>query len=325
MPEAKTHDVQFSEYDPVSVANRLRQAREALDLTRKQVAEKLGIPLGTMEKYETGRAEPNLSRLRKLCRFYGIPAADIMDEVGDDEGTGDPDPAPNVNDRSTRLRQLLQEVGQLAGAPVVIEREGSEAATSPAVKMDTAGMDTELTLAEVLQELADAAGDKQVQPRQFRKQLRRVQEELADADRTELVDAMEERGLQLPEGEDDADADEDEDQEATWSDDHLRQLLTVHAVYGVDPRDLSREAINRVIEDLQIEEEQVEPLGFLDGFLSGDQAARYDRVRQLLPDLVKAARSADRPDLADRKRYPLVDADVSDKRKARVQARRDAK
>jgi transcriptional regulator with XRE-family HTH domain len=326
MPEAKTHDVQFSEYDPVSVANRLRQAREALDLTRKQVAEKLGIPLGTMEKYETGRAEPNLSRLRKLCRFYGIPAADIMDEVGDDEGTGDPDPAPNVNDQATRMRYLLQELSQLANAPVYVDDQGEqEPTTSPHVRFDAKGMDQPPTLVQVLRELADAAGDKQVQPRQFRKQLRRVQEELADADRTELVDAMEERGLQLPEGEDDADADEDEDQEATWSDDHLRQLLTVHAVYGVDPRDLSREAINRVIEDLQIEEEQVEPLGFLDGFLSGDQAARYDRVRQLLPDLVKAARSADRPDLADRKRYPLADAGTSDKRKARGQARRDAK
>jgi hypothetical protein len=189
--------------------------------------------------------------------------------------------------------------------------------------MDTAGMDTELTLAEVLQELAEAARVEQTPIRQFRKLLRDVQQDLADAERVELVDAMDERGLQLPEGEDDAD--EDEGQEATWSDDHLRQLLTVQAVYGVDPRDLSREAINRVIEDLQIEEEQVEPLGFLDGVLSGDQAARYDRVRQLLPDLVKAARRSDRPDLADRKRYPLADADVSDKRKARVQARRDAK
>ena len=307
MTEAQTHDVQYSEYNPVSVANRLRQAREALDLTRKQVAEKLGIPLGTLEKYETGRGEPNLSRLRKLCRFYGIPAADIMDEVGDEEGTGDPAPAPNVNDRSTRLRQLLQEVGQLAGAPVVIEREGSEAATSPAVKMDTAGLDTELTLADVLGELAQAAGDKQIQPRQFRKQLRRVQEELDDAERAELVDAMEARGLRLPEGEDDEqDDDEDDEQEAAWSDEHLRQLLLVHAVYGVDPRDLARQAINPLIDALQAEE--VDPLWVTDGLISGDQAARYDRLRPLLPELVKAARSADRPDLSDRKRYPRVDA-----------------
>jgi len=234
-----------------------------------------------------------------------------MEEVGDEEGTGDPQPAPNVNDRSTRLRQLLQEVGQLAGAPVVIERQGDEAATSPAVKMDTVGMDTELTLADVLDELAQAAGNEQVKPRQFRKQLRQVQEELADAERPELLDAMEERDLQLPEGEDDDQDDQgdqgDQDQEATWSDEQLRQLLIVHAVYGVDPRDLSREAINRLIEDLQIEEEQVEPLGMFAGFISGDQAARYDRLRQLLPELVKAARGSDRPDLADRKRYSRVD------------------
>jgi hypothetical protein len=126
---------------------------------------------------------------------------------------------------------------------------------------------------------------------------------------------MEGRGLQLPEGEDDVYADEDEEagQEATWSDDHLRQLLTVHAVYGVDPRDLSRKAINRVIEEWPIPEERPAPLDFLDGVLSGDQAARHDRVRQLLPDLVKAARRSDRPDLADRKRYPRVDNANGDK------------
>ncbi|MCC3303825.1 helix-turn-helix domain-containing protein [Sneathiella sp. HT1-7] len=53
-------------------ADRLKAARNTKNLTRKQLAELTGIPVKTIEKYEYGGMEPNISRLHSLCEILGI-------------------------------------------------------------------------------------------------------------------------------------------------------------------------------------------------------------------------------------------------------------
>lgn len=56
----------------MTIKDQLKTIREEKGLSRKDVAEKAGIPYTTYVKYETGEREPVLSSLIKLADFYQI-------------------------------------------------------------------------------------------------------------------------------------------------------------------------------------------------------------------------------------------------------------
>lgn len=63
-----------------NLATRLRTARDAKKLTRKQVAEETGIPEKSIEKFENGSQDPTVPRLISLAGLYDIPASVLMGE-----------------------------------------------------------------------------------------------------------------------------------------------------------------------------------------------------------------------------------------------------
>lgn len=66
-------------------AEKLRELRDASGLSERELAEKAGIPYGTLHTYMLGRREPLLSNLARLSKALGV----TMDYFADcDEVTG---------------------------------------------------------------------------------------------------------------------------------------------------------------------------------------------------------------------------------------------
>jgi transcriptional regulator with XRE-family HTH domain len=65
--------------DPVrqGVGLRLKAAREAKDLSQKDVAARFGVGHATVSAWETGIGDPGIYRLKELANLYGV-AADAL-------------------------------------------------------------------------------------------------------------------------------------------------------------------------------------------------------------------------------------------------------
>lgn len=59
-------------------AQKLREIREDRDLTQADIARILGTTQQQIYKYESGMQEMTVSRLVKLCEFYGVSADYIL-------------------------------------------------------------------------------------------------------------------------------------------------------------------------------------------------------------------------------------------------------
>lgn len=82
---------ELPETEANTLATRLRDAREALNLSRAEVAKRTGIPAKSIEKFEFGTQEPSVSRLLDLANVYG-KSIDVL--IGKDALANDSDPAP---------------------------------------------------------------------------------------------------------------------------------------------------------------------------------------------------------------------------------------
>ncbi len=82
--------------DRTRLGDRLRELRQAHDLTLRQLAVEAGISAGMLSQLENGAAEPSLSTLRKLARVFDTSIATLFD---------DPDvPRVAVTTREHRMR-----------------------------------------------------------------------------------------------------------------------------------------------------------------------------------------------------------------------------
>lgn len=50
----------------------LKASRKRTKLTQEQVAQQLGVSVETVRSWEQGKAEPPISRVREMCRLYGV-------------------------------------------------------------------------------------------------------------------------------------------------------------------------------------------------------------------------------------------------------------
>ena len=51
---------------------KIKEYRKLKDLTCKEVAEKIGVSLQAMQRYENGKAEPSIANLIKLARLFNV-------------------------------------------------------------------------------------------------------------------------------------------------------------------------------------------------------------------------------------------------------------
>lgn len=74
-----------------TLAHRLKRARTVADLTRKELAKRTGIPMKSVEKFESGAMDPNTKRLRKLAEVLEVSPEHLL--YGGDQATASQMPA----------------------------------------------------------------------------------------------------------------------------------------------------------------------------------------------------------------------------------------
>lgn len=62
-----------------NLAEKLKSARISTGLTRKQVAERIGISYAVLAHYETGEREPSLNVLYSLAKLYKVSVDFLLD------------------------------------------------------------------------------------------------------------------------------------------------------------------------------------------------------------------------------------------------------
>ena len=62
--------------------DRMKRAREAANLSQKQVALTLGVSAPTVSNWESGKINPTVANLKELCHLYNV-SADYLLELED--------------------------------------------------------------------------------------------------------------------------------------------------------------------------------------------------------------------------------------------------
>lgn len=64
----------------MSLGNKIKQYREEMKMTQKDIAEILEVEPGTISKYELGITEPNIESLKKLTEIFNITVDELINE-----------------------------------------------------------------------------------------------------------------------------------------------------------------------------------------------------------------------------------------------------
>ncbi|PWL65968.1 MAG: XRE family transcriptional regulator [Amedibacillus dolichus] len=56
----------------------LRTARDRLGLSQKEAAEKIGISIDALSKYERGKTFPNIPVLKRIEQVYGVEYSQLI-------------------------------------------------------------------------------------------------------------------------------------------------------------------------------------------------------------------------------------------------------
>lgn len=59
----------------MTLGERIRKVRKALDLTQQKFAEQIGTTANVLTNYETGRRNPSASALNNICKTFNVSEA----------------------------------------------------------------------------------------------------------------------------------------------------------------------------------------------------------------------------------------------------------
>ena len=96
---------------------RLQRAREASDLSVKDLAWRLGVMTKTVQGWECDRDQPSSHRMTKLAGLTNVSLSWLMHGIGEGptDDTSDGALPADVDRQLTELRQLHAQTGQLIG------------------------------------------------------------------------------------------------------------------------------------------------------------------------------------------------------------------
>lgn len=80
--------------DSVTFSENLAMLRKVANLTQKQLADKIGIPLTTLAGYENAGRDPKIATVIKLADFFGVTADDLLRPAEADFEKGNVFPVP---------------------------------------------------------------------------------------------------------------------------------------------------------------------------------------------------------------------------------------
>ena len=112
--------------DAATFGDRLAAAREACGLDQKAFAQKLGVGLGTIEKWENDLTEPRANRLQMLSGILNVSIPWLL--TGEGDGV-EPviDAAPEMHELLSEMRTLRSEMLRSAERMGVLEKRLKQA------------------------------------------------------------------------------------------------------------------------------------------------------------------------------------------------------
>jgi transcriptional regulator with XRE-family HTH domain len=94
--------------EAATFGDRMAGAREAVGLSQKGLAKRMGVKLKTVKTWEDDLAEPRANRLQMLAGMLGVSLMWLL--TGEGEGIAAPDDRAPMD---SECRQILQEVREL--------------------------------------------------------------------------------------------------------------------------------------------------------------------------------------------------------------------
>ena len=91
----------------MTIGERIKQARKAKGLKRKELAEKIGTTPQTICRYEADGRRPKVDAMLKIAEALNIPVSELL---------GEPRPTTPTDHTEARLNQLMEECGELISA-----------------------------------------------------------------------------------------------------------------------------------------------------------------------------------------------------------------
>ena len=91
----------------MTIGERIKQARKAKGLTQKELAEKTGLSIGTVQGYEQRKYKPKMASIEKIVSALNVPVSDLLDKPRTNTPT---------DHTESRLNQLVEECGELISA-----------------------------------------------------------------------------------------------------------------------------------------------------------------------------------------------------------------
>ena len=89
-----------------AIGERIRQARRELGLTQSALAERVGVMLGVLDQFETGKTDA-ARHLEKIAEATGKPVAWFLEGEADDERSARAGaPESDLEERARELAQL---------------------------------------------------------------------------------------------------------------------------------------------------------------------------------------------------------------------------
>jgi len=115
-PTDATTDTGWYSEEAATFGDRVTGAREARGMTRKQLAERLGVRVKTLEAWEEDRADPRANKLQMLAGVLGVSLMWLLTGEGDGvEGPVEADQeAVEARALLAETRQIRAEIGSLA-------------------------------------------------------------------------------------------------------------------------------------------------------------------------------------------------------------------
>jgi transcriptional regulator with XRE-family HTH domain len=280
----------------VALKDLLRESREDMGYSRKQLAEVTGIPFKSLEKFERGEMEPTLSRAFTLARALEIPFENIREEV---EGDTPEDETANSG-TITRARKHLEQASRATGMELRTSDHGNPGPMAAGLQAPGGEADQpEMGLRAELQEFATEAQAGKLKPVEIQPRLRRLRRQLRGEETVGLVDIARDHGIEAE--------DEDFEQDEQTRDALIDRIL-VRARYGMGITKLSPDGLVTLTKDLLSAKtlknaDLVEP----EEREKPTDAERAQIANTLAPALVLAMLQNRAPDISS-KRYDITSA-----------------
>ena len=108
--------------DSATFGDRIAAARDASQMSQKELAKRLGIALKTLEGWENDLAEPRANKLQTLSGLLNVSIPWLLTGEGEGLDAGDPDTGAEVAELLRELRVLRTQVTRTAEQMGVLEK-----------------------------------------------------------------------------------------------------------------------------------------------------------------------------------------------------------